>query len=149
MFPSQFFGLKGNKDLAPVTRALTALGPAYIKFGQLLSTRPDIVGGELAVELQVLLDRLPPFSTKVAKESVESDLGIKVEDVFSDFSEPIAAASIAQVHKATLRKTGKSVAVKVLRPNIEKAFQKDIEAFYLAALACKIPLSSFAKITTQ
>ena len=135
--PFSIFGLKGNKNLAPVSRALTALGPAYIKFGQLLSTRPDIVGGELAVELQVLLDRLPPFSTKVAKESVESDLGIKVEDVFSDFSEPIAAASIAQVHKATLRKTGKSVAVKVLRPNIEKAFQKDIEAFYLAAWLVK------------
>lgn len=135
--PFSIFGLKGNKDLAPVSKALTALGPAYIKFGQLLSTRPDIVGGELAVELQVLLDRLPPFSTKIAKESIESDLGIKVEDVFSDFSEPIAAASIAQVHKATLRETGQPVAVKVLRPNIEKAFQKDIEAFYLAAWLVK------------
>ncbi len=135
--PFLLFGLKGNKDLTPVARALTALGPAYIKFGQILSTRPDIVGGELAAELQVLLDRLPPFPTAIAKKSIETELGIKVEDVFSEFSEPIAAASIAQVHRAKLRENGKQVAVKVLRPNIEKAFQRDVDAFYLAAWLIK------------
>ncbi|MDE2675590.1 MAG: 2-polyprenylphenol 6-hydroxylase [Paracoccaceae bacterium] len=131
------FGLKGNKDLPPVARALTALGPAYIKFGQTLSTRPDIVGVELAAELQVLLDGLPPFPTKIAIKSIESELGVKVDEVFSDFSEPIAAASIAQVHKAILRDSGEPVAVKVLRPKVERAFQRDVDAFYLAAWLIK------------
>ncbi len=136
--PFSIFGLKGNKEFPPVARALTALGPAYIKFGQTLSTRPDIVGDVLAAELQVLLDHLPPFPTKVAKESVETELGIKIEDVFSEFNEPIAAASIAQVHKAKLKESGKSVAVKVLRPDIEKAFQSDVDTFYLAAWLVKV-----------
>lgn len=131
------FGLKGNKDLPPVARALTALGPAYIKFGQTLSTRPDIVGVELAAELQVLLDGLPPFPRKIAIKSIESELGVKVDEIFSDFSEPIAAASIAQVHKAILRDSGKPVAVKVLRPKVERAFQRDVDAFYLAAWLIK------------
>lgn len=133
VWPFQWLGLKGDIALPPLTRALQALGPAYIKFGQVLSTRPDVVGNELAVQLRVLQDKLPPFSTKVAKAEVEKELGVKVDDVFSEFSEPVAAASIAQVHKARLRDGGEFVAVKVLRPGVERAFQKDIDAFYLAA----------------
>lgn len=132
VWPFQWLGLKGDVKLPPVTRALQALGPAYIKFGQVLSTRPDVVGSELAVQLRVLQDKLPPFSVRIAKAEVAKELGVEVDAVFADFSEPVAAASIAQVHKARLA-DGTDVAVKVLRPGIEKAFQKDIDAFYFAA----------------
>jgi ubiquinone biosynthesis protein len=131
--PFKWLGYKGDPSMPPATRALTALGPAYIKFGQVLSTRPDVVGDELAVQLRVLQDKLPPFSIEEAKAEVERELGEPVSDLFSDFSESVAAASIAQVHKATLADTGEQVAVKVLRPNIERAFRKDVDAFYLAA----------------
>ena len=131
--PFAWLGYRGDPDLPPATRALTALGPAYIKFGQILSTRPDVVGNELAMQLRVLQDKLPPFPTAEAKRMVERELDIRVGDVFADFSEPVAAASIAQVHRARLAETGEEVAVKVLRPGIEKAFRKDIDAFYLAA----------------
>jgi ubiquinone biosynthesis protein len=132
-WPFKWLGLKGDDSQPPATRALTALGPAYIKFGQILSTRPDVVGDELALQLQVLQDKLPPFSTEEARRTVEAELGRPVDELFSSFSEPVAAASIAQVHKAVLASDGREVAVKVLRPGIEKAFQKDIDAFYLAA----------------
>jgi ubiquinone biosynthesis protein len=132
-WPFKWLGLKGDPDLPPATRALTALGPAYIKFGQVLSTRPDIVGEELAQQLKYLQDKLPPFPTDVAKKMIEAELEQSVSSLFSEFSEPVAAASIAQVHKAKLADTGVDVAVKVLRPQIERAFRKDIDAFYLAA----------------
>ncbi len=132
-WPFQFLGRKGDQSLPPAPRALTAMGPAYIKFGQILSTRPDVVGQELADQLRVLQDKLPPFSTKVAKQSFKAEIGIDADDVFSAFSEPVAAASIAQVHRGQLRDTGHSVAIKVLRPQIERAFQRDIDTFYFAA----------------
>lgn len=131
--PFKWLGYKGDPSMPPATRALTALGPAYIKFGQVLSTRPDVVGDELAVQLRVLQDKLPPFSIEEAKAEVERELGLPVDTIFSAFSEPVAAASIAQVHRARLVDGGEDVAVKVLRPGIEKAFRKDIDAFYLAA----------------
>jgi len=133
VWPFRWLGYKGDPDMPPVTRALTALGPAYIKFGQILSTRPDVVGTELAEQLQILQDRLPPFSTKEAKAEVERELGQPVEEIFSEFSDSVAAASIAQVHRARLRESDEDVAVKILRPGIERAFQRDIDAFYLAA----------------
>src|SRR6056297_3541002 len=132
-WPFQWMGYKGDETSPPAPRALTALGPAYIKFGQILSTRPDLVGEELAGQLRVLQDKLPPFSADVAKASVTHELGHLVEEMFDDFSPPVAAASIAQVHKARLRDTGEAVAIKVLRPGIEKAFRRDIDAFYFAA----------------
>jgi len=132
-WPFQWLGYRGDRSQPPALRALTALGPAYIKFGQVLSTRPDLVGDGLATELRVLQDKLPPFPVNVAKDSIARELGDTVDNLFTDFSEPVAAASIAQVHKAKLRETGEDVAVKVLRPGIEKAFRKDIDAFYLAA----------------
>ena len=97
VWPFQFLGRKGDQSLPAAPRALTAMGPAYIKFGQILSTRPDVVGQELADQLRVLQDKLPPFSTEVAKQSFKAEIGIDADDVFSVFSEPVAAASIAQV----------------------------------------------------
>ena len=132
-WPFKWLGLRGDPALPPVTRALTALGPAYIKFGQILSTRPDIVGEELAMQLKYLQDQRPPFPTDIAKAMVADELRLPVDEMFSSFSEPVAAASIAQVHRATLIETGQDVAVKVLRPGIERAFRKDIDAFYFAA----------------
>ena len=132
-WPFKWLGYKGDVNMPPAPRALTALGPAYIKFGQILSTRPDVVGDELAIQMRVLQDKLPPFPIEVAKETVTAELGIAADEVFSEFSEPVAAASIAQVHQAKIATTDEVVAVKVLRPGIEKAFQKDIDAFYLAA----------------
>ncbi|MEM6729061.1 MAG: 2-polyprenylphenol 6-hydroxylase [Pseudomonadota bacterium] len=132
-WPFQWLGYKGDPMMPPLTRALTALGPAYIKFGQILSTRPDVVGDELAVQLRVLQDKLPPFSMREAKATIEGELGVKCDDLFASLSEPIAAASLAQVHKAVVRESGETVAVKVLRPGIERAFRRDIDAFYLAA----------------
>ena len=137
-WPFKWLGYRGDPTLPPVTRALTALGPAYIKFGQILSTRPDVVGGDLAKQLQVLQDKLPPFPIEMAKGMVASELGHPVDELFSEFSEPVAAASIAQVHKARRADTGEEVAVKVLRPQIERAFRKDIDAFYFAAFAIEI-----------
>ncbi len=132
-WPFKWLGLKGDPALPPATRALTALGPAYIKFGQILSTRPDVVGEELADQLRYLQDKLPPFDTATARRMIEEELETPVDSLFCEFSDAIAAASIAQVHKARLADTGEAVAVKVLRPGIERAFRRDIDAFYLAA----------------
>lgn len=132
-WPFKWLGLKGDVSQPPMLRAITALGPAYIKFGQLMSTRPDVVGTEMALELKVLQDSLPAFSMELAKAEVLKELGQTTDELFSEFSEPVAAASIAQVHYARLRETGQEVAVKILRPNIERAFRKDVDAFYFAA----------------
>ncbi|SHL26426.1 2-octaprenylphenol hydroxylase [Roseovarius marisflavi] len=137
-WPFQWLGYKGDPETPPAPRALTALGPAYIKFGQILSTRPDLVGDELAQQLRVLQDKLPPFSVEIAKRSIAQELGQPVEALFDDFSPPVAAASIAQVHKARLREDGTAVAIKVLRPGIERAFRRDIDAFYFAARTIEI-----------
>ncbi|MCF3974292.1 2-polyprenylphenol 6-hydroxylase [Paracoccus salsus] len=132
-WPFRWLGYKGDPNLPPLTRAITALGPAYIKFGQILSTRADVVGTELADQLRMLQDRLPPFPTEIAKQMVEADLRQPVDRLFSEFSEPVAAASIAQVHRARIRETGQEVAVKVLRPGIGAAFRRDTDAFHFAA----------------
>ncbi len=132
-WPFKWLGDEGNPEMPPAVRALTALGPAYIKFGQILSTRPDVVGNDMAMQLRVLQDKLPPFSVEEAKAQISLDLGVEVDDVFAEFSPPVAAASIAQVHRARLRERGDLVAVKVLRPGIERAFRKDIDAFHFAA----------------
>jgi ubiquinone biosynthesis protein len=132
-WPFKWLGLRGDPSQPPVLRALTALGPAYIKFGQILSTRPDVVGDEMAGQLRILQDKLPAFSIAEAHAMVEQELGQTVDTLFSSFSEPVAAASIAQVHRATVRETGQDVAVKILRPNIERDFRRDIDAFYFAA----------------
>ena len=117
-WPFKFLGLRGDPGVPPLPRALTALGPAYIKFGQILSTRPDVVGAEMALQLQVLQDKLPPFSRAEAERVVAQEMEKPIEALFSEFSEPVAAASIAQVHRARLVGDGREVAVKILRPGI-------------------------------
>jgi ubiquinone biosynthesis protein len=124
VWPFQWLGLKGDVNLPPVTRALQALGPAYIKFGQVLSTRPDVVGTELAVQLRVLQDKLPPFPIEVAKAEIEKELGVNIDTVFADFSEPVAAASIAQVHKARLVSDGELLPSKSSDPVSKKHSRK-------------------------
>ncbi|MEX1661481.1 2-polyprenylphenol 6-hydroxylase [Thioclava sp. 15-R06ZXC-3] len=132
-WPFAWLGYKGDEALPPVTRAITALGPAYIKFGQILSTRPDVVGEELADQLRVLQDKLPAFDSAIAKRMIAQELGASADELFMEFSEPVAAASIAQVHAARRADTGEKVAVKVLRPGIERAFSRDIDAFHFVA----------------
>ncbi len=115
-----------------LTTALSSLGPSYIKLGQFLSTRPDVIGFERALELKALQDRLPPFPMEQARAIIKSELGASVEDLFTRFDEPVAAASVAQVHRATTPE-GRDVAVKILRPGIETRFAGDISSFGLAA----------------
>jgi ubiquinone biosynthesis protein len=113
--------------------ALTELGPAFVKIGQALSVRPDLVGDELADDLRGLQDRLPPFPADEARAAIEEELERPVAELFASFGEEaIAAASIAQVHRAT-RPDGSAVAVKVLRPGIEAAFARDLDLARWAA----------------
>jgi ubiquinone biosynthesis protein len=112
---------------------LERLGPAFIKLGQALSTRSDLIGDEVADDLSGLRDKLPPFPTAIARSIVEQELQAPIDSLFSEFDDkPAAAASIAQVHRA-VTKDGKTVAVKVLRPNIEGAFARDIDLFFWIA----------------
>ena len=113
--------------------ALQKLGPVFIKFGQALSTRSDILGPEIARGLVLLQDSLPPFSSQLAKEVVKTETGRELEEIFAVFEEkPVAAASVAQVHKAKLV-DGRDVAVKILRPNIHKKMAADIAVFVALA----------------
>ena len=123
----------GGRPGQRLVAALQELGPSFIKFGQALSTRADLVGTDMATDLGELRDRLPPFATAEARATLAAELGKPVEAAFSDFSDiPVAAASIAQVHHATTR-DGREVAVKVLRPGIEAAFQRDLDLFHWLA----------------
>jgi ubiquinone biosynthesis protein len=118
--------------------ALEELGPIYIKFGQALSTRRDLIPADIADELAKLQDRVPPFDGALAKATIEKSLGAKVDDLFATFDDrPLAAASIAQVHAATL-KDGREVVVKVLRPGMRERIDRDIEVMYaLASLVAR------------
>ncbi len=119
-----------------VSAALAALGPSYIKLGQFLATRADVIGEPLARDLRRLQDRLPPFSMSEARAAVEEALGGRLEDRFVEFGPSVAAASIAQVHKAiALDANGhqRTMAVKVLRPGIEQRFRRDLESYRFAA----------------
>ena len=115
-----------------LAHAFEALGPAAIKLGQLLSTRADIFGPQFADDLARLKDQLPPFDMKVAREEVERSLGKPLGAMFASFDPPVAAASLAQAHPATLL-DGRKVAVKVLRPGVEARVRTDIAAMQLAA----------------
>jgi ubiquinone biosynthesis protein len=129
-------------DLAPdsrspraprLRRALETLGPIYVKFGQVLSTRRDLVPLDIADELAALQDRVPPFAGDLAMAEVERSLGKPVDVLFSRFEKnPVASASIAQVHLATLH-DGTEVAVKVLRPRVEAAIARDLALLETAA----------------
>ncbi len=121
----------------PLAAALTELGPSYIKLGQFMATRPDVVGPELSAEMSRLQDRLPPFAEEEARREIREGLGRDVDELFAEFGPPVAAASIAQVHKARVRtaegKAGRAVAVKILRPGVEARFHNDLSSFYTAA----------------
>lgn len=122
----------GNKG-ERLAAAFQELGPIFIKFGQFLAVRPDIVGAEIADGLTQLQDKLPPFDSEIAIKTIEKQLGKNLADLFDEFDEtPVAAASISQVHFAKT-KEGRDVAVKILRPQIEKDFKRDIEFFYWIA----------------
>lgn len=125
----------GQPKAQRLASALTSLGPSYIKLGQFLATRADLIGPELAGDLSFLQDRLPPFSMAEARATVERELGGKLEDHFVSFGPPVAAASIAQVHKAEVIDNGvrRAVAVKILRPNVEKRFRRDLDSYAFAA----------------
>lgn len=113
--------------------ALGEMGPTFIKLGQALSTRSDLVGEEMAEDLALLQDRIPPFPSPVARSIIEEDFEQSISELFREFNdETVAAASIAQVHFATTI-DGHDVAVKVLRPGIHEAFDKDIDLFYWIA----------------
>jgi ubiquinone biosynthesis protein len=114
---------------------LERLGPTFIKFGQVLSVRPDLIPKSYIKELENLQDKVPPFPCAIAKQQIKKELGKDINDIFSTFEKkPIASASISQVHKATL-KNNKKVAVKIQRPDVRKIMETDIEImFYVAKL---------------
>jgi len=122
-------------DEERLCKSLEGMGTTFIKLGQFLATRPDIISEKLSKHLEKLQDRLPPFSNSEAKETVRKNLGDEVFNSMINFSEPIAAASIAQVHKAQINDNGtlKDVAIKILRPNIKKTFNDEIDALMLLA----------------
>ncbi len=122
--------LKNRKNIA---LSLEELGPAFIKLGQFLSTRPDIIGQKMALSFEYLRDHLPSFPFKQVRRIILSEFGKEIEELYSQFDEnPVAAASIAQVHKA-ITLEGEIVAVKVRRPNIEKILLQEVQFFYFVA----------------
>ncbi len=115
-----------------LAKAFEGLGPFYVKTGQFMATRPDIIGFDMATDLGRLQDRMPPFPRAIAVSEIEKTFGESLDKLFTQFSDPIAAASIAQAHKATLL-NGEQVAVKILRPGIEQRASKDFRALGRAA----------------
>ncbi len=130
-----------------LSNSLESMGTTFIKLGQFLATRPDIIGEELSKKLENLQDKLPPFSQSQAQEIIRNDLGEDTYNSIINLSEPIAAASIAQVHKAQINdnKTIKDVAVKILRPDIKRIFNEEIDAMMLFAFL----IESFIKKTKR
>src|SRR5271166_5469230 len=136
--PLAFANLIAKRDgdgLAGLSRAIDRLGPSYIKMGQFLSTRPDIVGGKVALELESLQDRVTPMSRQEAIVIVEAAFGAGIDSLYKSFGEPVAAASIAQVHRAEVsgKEGDRPVAVKVLRAGVERRFARDLADMFFAA----------------
>ncbi|XP_050107512.1 uncharacterized aarF domain-containing protein kinase At1g71810, chloroplastic isoform X2 [Malus sylvestris] len=125
---------------AELRNILVELGPAYIKIAQAISSRPDLIPPSYLDELSLLQDRISPFFTEVAINTVEQELGLPIEELFSEISpEPVAAASLGQVYQARLRRTGQLVAVKVQRPGVQAAISLDILILrFLAGLLRRI-----------
>ncbi len=129
-------GIFRNPDGKKLAKYLESLGPIFIKFGQLLSTRTDILDINTAKELQELTDSCKPFSVTKLKEIIEKELASPINEMFNDFDDtPLAAASLAQVHSAKLP-NGKNIVIKVLRPNIEKEVKKNLRLLKAAAKVC-------------
>ncbi len=124
-----------RKDPKRLARAMAQLGPSYIKLGQFLATRPDVVGVNAARELEELQDRVAPFPLQQAIATIEASFNTTVSKLFIEFGESIAAASIAQVHQAKVETVDgvREVAVKILRPGVERRFRRDLRDMYFAA----------------
>ncbi len=119
-----------------LARAVEKLGPSYVKLGQFLATRPDVVGNDMALDLALLQDEMDTFPTEIAKQRIAESIGRPVEELFRTFEPAIAAASIAQVHPAEVVDADgavRKVAVKVIRPGIRKRFHRDLQTFYLVS----------------
>lgn len=116
-----------------LSAALNRLGPSWVKLGQFLATRPDVVGKQLAHDLENLQDRMQSFPLSDARESVSGSLGMPVDSIFEGMGEAVAAASVAQVHKAVRKRDGEDVAIKVIRPGVRSRFRSDLNTFYAAA----------------
>ncbi|MCV0395800.1 MAG: 2-polyprenylphenol 6-hydroxylase [Rhizobiaceae bacterium] len=118
-----------------LSNAAKRLGPSYVKLGQFLATRPDVVGADIAMDLAALQDRMETFPRPVAEKVVEDSLGRPVTELFASFGDPVAAASIAQVHKAEVDVDGgrRQVAVKVIRPGVRVRFFHDLESYFVVA----------------
>jgi ubiquinone biosynthesis protein len=118
-----------------LSRAVSRLGPSYVKLGQFLATRPDIVGKQLAQDLSRLQDKMDSFPTAQARAMIEASIGRSVDELYLSFDDAIAAASIAQVHPAEVMEGGapKRVAVKVIRPGVRQRFANDLESYFLVA----------------
>ena len=129
----------GERAAVRLAAALTRLGPTYVKLGQFLATRPDVVGMALARDLESLQDKMAPFPQSEAEAAVAAALGTPLSKAFASFGPAVAAASIAQVHRAEIESAQgrRPVAVKVLRPDIERRFQVDLDAFRFAAGAAE------------
>jgi ubiquinone biosynthesis protein len=126
-------GDQGSPRGLRVRQMLDELGPTFVKFGQLLSTRPDVVPPDIVFELKALQDDVTPFPFEQAAEVIQEDLGLTVEQLFLEFDEtPIAAASIGQVHRAVLP-NDRRVAVKVQRPDAPRQIEADLELMYQVA----------------
>ncbi|MCM2313262.1 MAG: AarF/UbiB family protein, partial [Steroidobacteraceae bacterium] len=124
---------RGGSRGERIRLALEELGPIFVKFGQALSTRRDLLPSDIADELEKLQDRVPPFPGGEARAIVERAYGRSVTEVFEEFDEtPLAAASIAQVHVARLR-SGEDVVVKVIRPGVREKIERDIEVLHVFA----------------
>jgi ubiquinone biosynthesis protein len=126
---------RGAKSGPRLTRALERMGPAYLKLGQFLATRPDVVGVVMARDLEALQDRLPPFSQSEAEAAISASLERPLSQAFASFGPSVAAASIAQVHRGEVLRDGlrQQVAVKVLRPNVASRFRRDLSDFFFVA----------------
>ncbi|KAA0972647.1 2-polyprenylphenol 6-hydroxylase [Aureimonas fodinaquatilis] len=119
-----------------LSQALHRLGPSYVKLGQFLATRPDIVGSSIALELGFLQDNVPPFPKAQAIATIEASLGRTIDDLFVEFGDAVGAASIAQVHAARVRLadgTEQKVAVKVIRPGVRQKFRRELDSFAFIA----------------
>src|SRR5579875_3069098 len=123
-----------------LSRAMERLGPSYVKLGQFLATRPDIVSADVAQELERLQDRVAPLSREAAVRRVETAFGARIDTLFLEFGEAVAAASIAQVHRARVRdgEEERVVAVKVLRPGVERRFARDLSDMFFAASVAEL-----------
>jgi len=115
--------------------ALTTLGPTYVKLGQFLATRPDVVGQAIARDLESLQDKMAPFPQSEAEAALAAAFNKPLGEVYASFGPAVAAASIAQVHRAEIEEDGtrKAVAVKILRPGVERRFKVDLDALFFAA----------------